>query len=73
MSVQNVQDVPELFENNSPAATHGHRGLTPSQEGVVKRTLPFTFLLMTVRDLSNQYSDRSTRVRLLGLASRPAG
>jgi hypothetical protein len=26
----------------------------------MKRTLPFTFLLMTVRDLSNQYPDRST-------------
>jgi hypothetical protein len=26
----------------------------------MKRTLPFTFLLMTVRDLSKQYPDRST-------------
>jgi hypothetical protein len=35
-------------------------GLTPTQEGLMKRTLPFTFLLMTVRDLSKQYPDRST-------------
>jgi hypothetical protein len=26
----------------------------------MKRTIPFTFLLMTVRDLSKQYRDRST-------------
>ena len=26
----------------------------------MKRTLPFTFLLMTVRDLSKRYPDRST-------------
>jgi hypothetical protein len=35
-------------------------GLTPIQELLMKPTLPFTFLLMTVRDLSKQYPDRST-------------
>jgi hypothetical protein len=49
----------ELFENNTPRP-HGHHGLTPTQEGVMNRTVFFNFLLMAVRDLSMQYPDRCT-------------